>query len=156
MARIWQLEQEQVVPWPRSEVFSFFADAQNLERLTPGFLGFKILTPGPIQMGEGTLIDYRLSLYGIPLDWRTRIERFEPERIFVDTQLSGPYRSWTHTHTFEEVSGGTLVKDHVSYELPLGILGEAARALFVRRSLERIFAHRRAAIGEFFSGETGN
>jgi hypothetical protein len=144
------LERVQHIPRPRSEVFAFFADAGNLERITPGFLNFRILTPQPIAMKPGALIDYQLSLYGVPLSWRTRIETFDPEDSFTDVQLSGPYRSWHHRHEFKDDAGGTEMRDVVRYELPLGPLGTLARALFVRRSLERIFDHRRQVIADVF------
>jgi hypothetical protein len=150
MAHRWQFEQTQIIPRPRTEVFAFFADARNLERLTPGFLGFKILTPGPIEMKPGTIIDYSLRLYGISMKWRTRIEQFEPERRFVDIQLKGPYRYWHHAHEFEGVEQGTRMRDLVDYELPFGPLGTVARSLFVLRSLECIFSYRRKAVSEYF------
>lgn len=148
----WKLEQIHVVPKPRSEVFAFFADAHNLERLTPRFLGFQILTPDPIEMKTGTIIDYSLRLLGVSLHWKTLIELFDPDRSFVDVQLKGPYRYWRHLHEFVEVDEGTRVRDVVDYELPLGILGTAARALFVRDMLERIFDYRQKAITEIFGG----
>lgn len=144
----YQFEQVQFIPRPRSEVFAFFADAANLERLTPSFLRFRILTRLPVEMKPGTLIDYQLSLYGVPLSWRTRIETFQPEVCFSDIQLKGPYRRWHHVHEFRDRDGGTEMHDRVSYELPLGPLGALARALFVRRSLEQIFAHRRAVVSQ--------
>jgi ligand-binding SRPBCC domain-containing protein len=144
------LERQQLVPRPRDQVFAFFADAHNLERLTPPFLHFEILTPAPIEMRPGTLIDYRLSLFGVPLRWRTEIEAFEPGVGFVDLQLRGPYRRWHHTHTFADAPGGTLVGDRVEYALPFGPLGELARALVVRRQLDAIFDHRREVIGRLF------
>ena len=150
MNRRFQLEQIQTIPKPRPEVFAFFADASNLERLTPDFLGFRILTPEPIEMKAGVIIDYSLRLYGVSLKWKTRIETFEPEVRFVDTQLKGPYRYWQHLHEFEEVEEGTRMRDVVNYELPLGPLGTMARVLFVRRSLERIFGYRRRAVSEIF------
>ena len=101
-------------------------------------------------MAEGTLIDYRLSLHGAPLRWRTRIEAWVPGQRFVDLQLSGPYRLWRHTHTFEDVPGGTRMSDEVEYELPLGLLGDLAHTLFVRRRVEAIFDHRRKVIGARF------
>ena len=101
-------------------------------------------------MREGALIDYSLRLYKLPVRWRTRIELFEPERRFVDVQLKGPYRYWRHLHEFEDVEGGTLMRDVVDYELPLGPLGSLARTLFVRRSLARIFSFRRRAVSEVF------
>jgi ligand-binding SRPBCC domain-containing protein len=145
------LERSLFIPRPREEVFAFFADAHNLERITPTFLQFQILTPGPIPMKPGTLIDYQLRLHGLPVKWRTRIEEFTPPSSFVDIQLSGPYRSWHHRHEFEEVPGGTQMRDRVEYELPLGPLGALVRQLFVRRSIDQIFDHRNATIAELFS-----
>jgi ligand-binding SRPBCC domain-containing protein len=148
------LERTQLVPRPRGEVFAFFADAHNLEALTPPRLRFRILTPAPIDMRPGALIDYRLSLFGVPFRWRTLIEAFEPEVRFVDVQLAGPYRRWRHEHTFEEAPGGTLVRDRVEYALPLGPLGELARRVLVRRQLDAIFDHRREAIARRLGAAT--
>lgn len=142
------LQREQVIPRPVEEVFAFFSDAGNLEAITPGSLRFRILTPIPIAMSEGAIIDYRLSLLGIPFRWKTRIESWEPGRRFVDVQLRGPYRLWRHTHEFVPVEGGTLVRDSVSYELPFGPLGRFAHALMVRRQLDAIFDHRQRRIEE--------
>jgi ligand-binding SRPBCC domain-containing protein len=144
------LEREQIVARPRGEVFAFFADARNLERLTPPALRFVILTPGPIEMRPGAVIDYRLSLSGLPFRWRTLIEAFEPGVRFVDTQARGPYKFWRHTHQFRDVPGGTSITDHVEYELPFGPLGDGIHAAFVRRQLEAIFDYRRATIETFF------
>ena len=146
-----RFEQVQFIPRKRSEVFAFFEDAANLERLTPAFLHFRIVTPRPIAMQPGALIDYELRLYGVPLRWRTRIETYQPGSSFTDIQLKGPYRRWHHTHEFRDVPGGTEMRDTVEYELPLGLLGEVARGLFVRRSLERIFDYRRAAAEGVFA-----
>ena len=146
-----QLEREQHIERPLDEVFAFFADAANLEAITPPFLGFRILTPTPIHMEAGAQIDYALSLFGIPLRWRTRITAWEPGVRFVDEQESGPYRLWRHTHTFEEVKGGTLVRDHVEYKEPLGFLGAIAHVVFVRRTLDRIFDYRQQAIGRLLT-----
>jgi hypothetical protein len=140
------LERTQLVPRPRAEVFDFFADAHNLERITPGFLRFRIVTPGPIHMHPGTRIDYRLSLFGVPFGWRTLIEVYQPGDRFVDVQLAGPYRRWRHLHAFEDAPGGTLVRDRVEYELPLGPLGDLVHAVAVRRQLRIIFDHRRRVI----------
>jgi len=152
-APAYVLEQEQFVPKPRQEVFAFFSDAYNLERLTPPFLNFKILTPAPIEMKPDAIIEYSLRLYGVPLHWRTRIETYTPEDSFTDTQERGPYTLWHHTHTFEEVEGGTLMRDVVRYRLPFGILGRIAHALFVKHSLRRIFGFRRTAVAEIFGAE---
>jgi hypothetical protein len=144
------LEREQLVRRPLGEVFAFFADAANLERLTPPRLRFKILTPLPIAMKAGALIDYELRLFAVPFRWRTLIETFEPMRRFSDVQLRGPYRTWNHLHEFEAVAGGTRMRDRVEYEIPLGPLGEIARSVFVTRQVESIFDFRRQQIERIF------
>jgi ligand-binding SRPBCC domain-containing protein len=142
------LERDQVIPRERDEVFAFFADALNLEAITPPWLGFRVITPAPIGMAAGALIEYRLRLHGLRVNWLTSIEIWEPGRRFVDTQVRGPYRLWRHTHVFEDHPDGTLVRDRVSYAIPLGALGELARLLFVRRDLDRIFDYRQVAVAE--------
>ena len=145
--RFHVLERRQRVEVPADRAFAFFADARNLEAITPPWLRFRVLTRGAITMRRGTLIDYRLRLHGLPLRWRTRIEDWEPPRRFVDVQLRGPYAVWVHTHTFEPAGAGAVViADRVRYALPFGRLGELARALVVRRDLERIFDYRSRAI----------
>lgn len=150
MTEPYRLERSQLIPRPRSEVFAFFADAANLERLTPDFLRFKIETPLPIDMRAGAQIDYRLSLMGVPVRWRTRIGSWEPPERFSDDQERGPYALWHHVHEFEAVGGQTRMCDRVDYRLPLGPLGALARALWVRGTLERIFDYRRRVIEELF------
>jgi ligand-binding SRPBCC domain-containing protein len=147
---VYRLERTLTIPRPRADVFPFFADAANLERLTPPFLGFQILTPRPIAMGPGTRIEYRIKLNGISMKWRTLIETYEPGVMFVDTQERGPYKVWRHTHTFEDVPGGTRLGDVVEYQLPLGPLGSLAHALFVRRQLTTIFDYRAKVMTEMF------
>jgi ligand-binding SRPBCC domain-containing protein len=140
-----ELRRELWLPLPLEEVFPFFADAGNLEAITPVQLRFRILTEQPITMAEGTLIDYRLKLNGIPLRWRTRISEWNPPHAFTDEQLKGPYKQWIHRHTFEARDGGTLMTDHVRYKLPLTPLGDIAYPL-IRRQVEGIFDHRNAVI----------
>ncbi len=140
------LEREQFIARPLSEVFEFFSLARNLEKLTPSWLGFEVLTPEPIEMHVGALIRYRLRVHQVPLRWVTRIERWERDKSFVDRQLTGPYLLWHHLHEFAARDGGTLVRDRVHYALPLGPLGTVAHRLFVRRDLERIFAFRHEAV----------
>lgn len=147
-SKTYRLERDQLIPMKRDKVFEFFSDAFNLERLTPPFLNFQILTPAPIDIQQNTLIDYRIRLFGIPMRWRTRIERFEPDNAFVDNQIRGPYALWHHTHTFEETAAGTLMRDVVLYRLPLGPLGTLAHWMFVRRTLEAIFNYRRDALDD--------
>lgn len=142
--RTYILEREQIIPLPRSQTFAFFGDAMNLEAITPPFLHFRVLTKPQIEMKEGTLLDYRLSLFGIPFYWQTLIERWSPEDSFVDTQLKGPYKLWHHTHTFEELAPNqTLMRDRVLYGIPYGIFGRLAQALFVKRALNLIFDYRK-------------
>lgn len=143
---VYRLEREQFLPHPTDEVFEFFAQARNLERITPPWLNFELLTPEPIILGPASLIEYRLRLHRIPLRWTSCIDEWDPGRSFVDRQLRGPYRLWRHRHTFEPVPAGTLVRDRVDYSLPLGRLGILAHGLFVRHDLERIFAFRRQAV----------
>jgi ligand-binding SRPBCC domain-containing protein len=128
------------LPRPREEIFPFFAEARNLEKLTPAFLKFEVLTPAPIIMRAGLIIDYRLKVHGVPIRWKTEILEWEPPHRFVDTQLKGPYKLWHHTHTFEEQDGGTLCRDEVRY-MPRG--GALINWLFVRRDVENIFEFRR-------------
>ena len=149
---MYQLERQQFVPRPRDEVFAFFAEARNLEKLTPAFLNFRILNPLPIELRGGTLIDYQIRLGGLPMRWRTRIESFEAPERFIDVQLSGPYRCWRHVHEFEDMPGGTRVTDSVTYALPFGFVGALAHRLLVRRLLERIFDYRQQRLAELFPG----
>ncbi len=137
---------EQRVKAPLPEVFDFFSRAANLERITPPWLSFSILGTHPEQVVPGTVIPYRLRLHGIPLIWVSQIEQFEPNRMFEDRQLVGPYKRWDHRHEFEGDGEHTIIRDAVSYELPLGPLGDAINQLFVRRDIERIFEHRRQTI----------
>ena len=152
---IYTLKREQFVPRPLEEVFEFFSDARNLEYITPPWLNFQILTPSPIEIVPGTLLDYRLRWHGLPIAWRTKIVGWNPPRSFVDVQLKGPYRLWHHTHSFAAVSGGTNMVDVVNYELPLGFLGSIAHRLGVRRDLERVFDYRMKIIAQRFPAESG-
>jgi ligand-binding SRPBCC domain-containing protein len=145
--RVHVLERSQRLELPAAEAFAFYADARNLEAITPPWLGFRVVTANPVEMRAGTLIDYRLRLHGVPIRWHTRIEVWEPPRRFVDVQLRGPYARWEHTHAFEpDGDAAVVIRDRVRYALPLGPLGALAHALFVRRDLERIFDYRRDAV----------
>jgi ligand-binding SRPBCC domain-containing protein len=137
---------------PPDAVFPFFADARNLEALTPPWLRFEVLTPSPIEMRAGALIDYRLRIHGLPLRWRSEITTWAPPRLFVDEQRRGPYRAWRHEHRFTPDGGGTLVEDDVTYAVLGGALVDA---LFVRRDLDRIFRFRREALLAAFATRSG-
>jgi len=138
---------EIVLPVPIDEVFGFFAEARNLEKLTPRWLRFEVLTEGPITMAPGTLIDYRIHWRGIPLRWRTEIEVWEPNHRFVDRQLRGPYRLWRHEHIFVERGDGTAIIDRVEYA-PFG--GALAQRLVVARDVKRIFGYRHEVLHRAF------
>ena len=140
------LIREQRLPAPPQDVFPFFADAGNLEAITPPWLSFAITTPRPIEMRTGALIEYRLRLHGLPIRWLTVIADWEPGVRFVDTQIRGPYALWHHTHEFEADGDDTVMRDTVRYALPYGPLGTLAQRLFVARDLERIFDYRAAAL----------
>ena len=145
--RTFELASEVLLPRPLAEVFPFFADARNLERLTPPWLRFRVLTPGRIEMRRSATIDYRLRLRGVPIRWRSEITAWEPPFRFVDEQRRGPYRLWIHEHRFEERAGRTLASDHVRYAVPGGRLVDR---LLVRPDLDRIFKYRRDVLGAVF------
>ena len=146
------IRREQLLPASPEDVFPFFAEARNLEAITPPWLGFRVLTPSPLDMRQGALIRYRLRLHGVPLRWLTRIAVWEPPLRFVDVQLRGPYGVWHHTHEFAPGEhGGTIMRDVVRYALPLGALGALAGRAFVTRDLERIFEFRRQRVDAHFT-----
>ncbi len=143
----FQVHQEQLLSHPIEQVFRFFASPENLNLLTPPWANFSILSPQPIEMAVGTIIEYRIRLRGVPVTWRSEITEWQPPFAFCDVQLRGPYRFWVHRHTFEEKPGGTLVTDHVDY----GVLGGAlVNRLFVAGELKRIFGYRKTRLHELF------
>src|SRR3954469_986745 len=147
MSHVHYLEHHQRIQLPAQQAFAFYGDAHNLERITPPWLGFEVTTPGPIEMGVGTLIEYKLRLHRGPVRWRTRIEVWEPPRRFVDVQVRGPYSLWEHTHAFvEDGPEATIIRDRVRYSIPFGPLGELADRLRVWRALEQISDYRRDAV----------
>jgi len=147
-----RIERSQLVPLSVEDAFAFFADAYNLEALTPPWLRFRIITPRPIPMEKGATIEYVLTTHRLPVRWRTEIVEWEPGRRFVDRQVDGPFRLWEHTHTFEERHDGTLIRDTVLYRMPYGALGAIAHRFVVARDLERIFDYRRDAVGRLLGG----
>ncbi|MEO6587724.1 MAG: SRPBCC family protein [Pyrinomonadaceae bacterium] len=144
------LERKQVIKRPIKEIFDFFADAVNLEKITPPELNFHITTPQPIDIKKGTLIEYQLKLRGIPIKWKTEITQWNPPFDFVDTALKSPYKQWIHLHSFEEgESGETIMKDKVRYRLPLEPLGDLAH-WYVKKELKYIFDYRYKVIEKIF------
>jgi ligand-binding SRPBCC domain-containing protein len=148
------LRREQRLPGPPEAVFPFFADARNLEAITPPLLQFRLLTPEPIQMGVGTFLQYALRLRGVPVRWDTLIQAWDPPHRFVDVQVRGPYRLWHHTHELAPLDGGTatLMRDTVRYALGFGPFGEIARRAVVERDLEAIFAFRAERVPALVTG----
>lgn len=146
------LRREQRLPRNPATVFEFFADARNLEAITPPLLRFRVVTPDPIVMGRGTLIRYRLRVRRVPVSWVTEITAWEPPHRFVDEQLTGPYALWEHTHSFESDGEETIMRDVVRYRIGFGALGLLADRMLVRRDLEAIFDHRAERVRELLSG----
>jgi ligand-binding SRPBCC domain-containing protein len=152
MMRVHTLLREQELPGTPAEVFPLFADARNLEAITPPLLRFEIVTPGDIEMRVGTLITYRLRLHGVPLSWLTSIQAWEPPHRFVDQQIKGPYAFWHHTHELlPSGASGTRIRDTVRYAVGFEPLGEIAHRLLVRRDLDAIFDYRAARVAEIAS-----
>lgn len=138
------------IPVPIETAFAFFSKAENLDRITPGWLHFEIVTTLPIEMGAGTLLDYRLKLHGIPVKWRTEIVEWNPPSHFVDLQLRGPYQKWVHTHNFFERDNGTVVEDIVNYAVPGFFLESLINKYLIEPDLNRIFEYRRMQLGKIF------
>jgi ligand-binding SRPBCC domain-containing protein len=149
------LKREMTIDLPRAEVFEFFANADNLERITPADLNFQITSSQPIEMREGALIEYRLKLNGFPINWKTLISKWDPPNEFVDEQLSGPYKQWIHRHTFRELGPyRTSIEDEVRYRLPLEPFGDLAH-FFVAWQLDSIFDYRQRVVAEYFKERAG-
>ena len=146
--KIRTLIEEQWLPAPRERVFAFFADAGNLDAITPPWMNFAMLTPRPILMQAGTLIDYKLKVRWLPMRWRSEIVVWEPPSRFIDVQRRGPYRHWHHEHAFEERDGGTLIRDRIEYAVPGWLLEPLVNRWFVAPDLRKIFEHRKSRIAE--------
>ena len=151
--KVHALTRRQEIPRAPEEVFAFFERPENLARLTPPELGFVILTPKPLAMRSGAVIDYTVRVLGVPVRWTTLITDYDPPYRFVDLQLRGPYAFWHHTHTFERAPGGTLVTDEVRYALPFGWLGSIAHTMLVSRQLRNIFDYRQQVLERMFAAD---
>ncbi len=144
------LTSDQWVPHDLGKIFAFFSDAYNLERLTPPFLHFKVLSMTTPEIGEGTEIHYKLKVHGMPIRWMSRITDWDKPRAFSDIQVSGPYRYWCHRHLFETDAGGTWIRDRVHYKPPMGFLGLWIAGKFVADDVSKIFRYRQRVIEELF------
>lgn len=145
------LKKYQWVSKSPKEVFKFFSNEKNLETITPESLNFKVLKKSTSELREGTLIDYKLKVHGIPMKWQSRIESYTELESFVDEQVSGPYAKWHHTHDFIPVGAGTLMRDKVIYKVPMGFIGQIFSGAFIRRDLNNIFNFRKTKINQIFS-----
>ncbi len=154
--RTYKLEREQIIKKPLKEVFEFFSHPENLAKITPDKLDFNILTPTPIEMKPGALVDYTVKPMLFPIRWTTLITDYDPPFMFIDQQLKGPYSFWHHKHTFEDTPDGTLIKDEVVYALPFGLLGDIAYSLFVKKQLSKIFDYRAKVIKDYFESSNNN
>lgn len=142
---------EQFVPRPLAEVFEFFSQAENLQKLTPAWLHFRILSVEPAPVRAGTLIRYSLRWRIFPIHWTSEIIEWDPPHGFVDVQRKGPYKLWHHEHRFAAEENGTRITDEVHYLLPFGVFGSIAHTLKVKRDVETIFAYRTEAVSRLFA-----
>ena len=154
--RIYELNKTQFINQPIDVVFDFFSKPENLALITPLKLAFKILTPTPITINRGTLIDYTISFMRLPVHWRTLITKYNPPYEFVDEQIKGPYFFWHHTHTFKAVNGGSEIKDKVRYSIPMGYLGQLIHKIWIKKYLEKIFEYRKKVIDKLLTLEKFN
>ena len=150
------LYRTQTLPAKLEDVYNFFSDPRNLGEITPPFLNFTILTPSPIEVNEGTIIEYRLSLHGFKLKWVSKISAWNPPYYFIDEQIQGPYKSWVHEHIFESSSGKTIVNDKVSYEVPGKFMEPLIHRLFVQPDLMRIFNYRTETLDQIWENKARN
>ena len=150
--RVEEFKMEQWLPSPLEKVFAFFSNENNLEVMTPPWLKFEVLGKSTPNIEEGTLIDYRFKIHGFPARWQSRISKWEPNCRFVDEQIKGPYAIWEHTHLFQSSKGGTLIRDHLFYQVPLGGLGRVLVGWKVKKDLETIFRFRKGKLEELFVG----
>ena len=150
--KVYTIKKEQIISRNILEVFDFFSKPENLSIITPPKMNFNILTPSPIEMKEGALIDYTVKILKFPIRWRTLITKYDPPSIFVDQQLKGPYSIWHHTHKFKKIDDNeTLIEDIIAYAVPFGFIGRIMHSIYIKRDLNKIFAYRAKKIKEIFN-----
>ncbi len=147
------LNKQQFIDRPITEVFKFFENPNNLEIITPPNLRFEILTNCPKAIFNNLIIDYRIKLFKISFNWKTKIILYNPPLMFIDEQLNGPYKNWVHTHTFKECNGGTIINDDIEYVVPFGMLGLIVNSIWIKHELNRIFEYRKKIIKSHFNNE---
>ena len=148
--KVYNFESKQTINCSIETVFSFFSSPENLKVLTPPRLGFKILTPSPINMSKGCIIDYLIYLMGIPVHWRSIITDYDPPYMFIDQQIKGPYTLWHHKHSFREIKNGVEIRDRVVYSIPVGWMGRLLHKFWIKKDLENIFSYRKNIIAGLF------
>tara|TARA_Y100001960_G_C14523227_1_gene752385 strand:- start:472 stop:933 length:462 start_codon:yes stop_codon:yes gene_type:complete len=148
--KIYTLKYKQIINDDLDNVFSFFSNPENLSKITPKKLNFHILTPSPINMKEGQLIDYTIKILGKTIRWRTIITEYNPPNHFIDQQLKGPYSMWHHLHEFKAIDSGVEIIDTINYVMPFGMLGSIINFLWVKRDLNQIFMYRKKVIQKYF------
>ena len=151
--KVYSLHYKQIVNRPLDDVFDFFSNPENLSKITPKKLDFNIMTPSPIKMINGQLIDYTIRLFGIRIHWRTLITDYNPPNSFIDQQIKGPYLLWHHEHLFKEVENGVEIVDIIHYTIPLGIIGRFLHWAWIKKDLENIFSYRKNIINEIFQND---
>ncbi len=150
--KVYTLNKSQEISRGITDVFDFFSKPENLCDITPKRMNFNILTPSPIKMKKGALIDYTINIMFISMRWRTLITKYDPPYLFIDEQLKGPYPKWHHTHTFTKINENeTLIKDTVLYSVPLGFIGRVVHWIYIKRDLKKIFSYRKKRIQGIFS-----
>ena len=145
-----ELKTTQWIDRPLEDVFTFFSEAKNLEKITPPQLNFKILQTSTESIEKNTLIDYKLRLHGIGFHWKTLISEFEKNEFFIDEQIKGPYKKWVHRHTFTSENNGTRINDHVVYVIPFGLIGNLFLKPYIKKELDKIFQYRESIIEKYF------
>ena len=154
--KLYSLHFKQTINRPIEEVFDFFSKPENLSRITPKKLNFKILTPTPIKMMKGQIIDYTIRLIGFQIHWRTLITDYNPPYSFIDQQINGPYTIWHHKHTFKKTANGVEIYDDITYSIPFGIIGRILHYIWIKKDLEKIFKHREKVIEQIFNMALNN
>ena len=148
--KVFEINKTQFIEKPIEKVFDFFSKPENLEKITPKYLAFNIISSLPIKMKKGKIIDYTIRLLKFRVHWRTLITSYEPPYLFIDEQIKGPYKFWHHTHTFESKNGGVEITDKVRYAIPFGWLGWILNFFWIRPDLEKIFNYRKDIIQKYF------